>query len=206
VSFISAYCSIQHHRISRNDAVVLERPAASLESFFADAYEHLQINYPKFYKMDNLSKAGVLATEVLLKGRSLKEEYSPSKIAVILSNASASLDTDLKYEASTNKIASPALFVYTLPNIVMGEICIRQRWKGENGFFIFDKFDPFFMASYVDDVLKAGADACLAGWVEILGEQHDVFLYLVENKSSNDTLPHSAAQLTELYQKALWTN
>lgn len=183
-----------------------QQQATSVETFLAGAYGHLQINYPKFYKMDTLSKAGLLATEVLLNGRSLKEEYPPSKIAVILSNASASLDTDLKYEASTNKIPSPALFVYTLPNIVTGEICIRQGWKGENGFFIFDKFDPFFMASYVEGVLNGGADACLAGWVEILGEQHDVFLYLVENKNGNMALPHTAAQLTELYQEALWTN
>jgi len=180
--------------------------APSVDTFLADAYEHLQVNYPKFYKMDNLSKAGVLGTEVLLKGRSLKDEYPPSKIAVVLSNASASLDTDLKYEASIKKIASPALFVYTLPNIAMGEICIRQGWKGENGFFVFDKFDPLFMASYVDQVLKEGADACLAGWVEILGERHNVFLYLVENKNGTNALPHTAAQLTELYQKALWTN
>ena len=203
---ITAYCSIKNYCITSNDKTVLVNGERHLDNFLVGAYETFRINYPKFYKMDNLSKAGLLATELLLKDRVLKAEYQPEKIAVILSNASSSLDTDLKYAASAKKIASPALFVYTLPNIVTGEICIRHGIKGENGFFIFDKFDPGFMVEYVQQVFSQGAEACLAGWIEVLGEQHDVFLYLAENQKRINALPHSALQVKELYEKNVWNN
>lgn len=172
----------------------------SFDDWLIEGYTKLSINYPKFYKMDNLAKLGLLASEVILKSRNLKVEFKPEEVAVILSNASSSLDTDLKYLESTKQIASPALFVYTLPNIVMGELCIRHGLKGENGFFVFEKFNPKFIADYVDQVLDQSAQACIAGWVEVLGEQHNVFLYLVENKKQDKALLHTAAQLEKLYQ------
>lgn len=206
-SFITAYCAIRKYCISSKDALVYERKGdSSFDAFLIEAYESLKISYPKFYKMDTLSKAGFMASELILKGRILKDEYSPGKIAVVLSNASASLDTDLKYEATVKTIPSPALFVYTLPNIVTGEICIRQGWKGENAFFVSDQFDPGFLSVYVEQVLSQGAEACLTGWIEVLGEQHDVFLYLVENRNRNNAVVHSVAHIEELYRKALWKN
>jgi hypothetical protein len=172
----------------------------NLEEWLHKAYDELKINYPKFYKMDNLSKLGLIASEVVLTGRVLKDEFRAEEIAVILSNASASLDTDIKYFNSTVNLPSPALFVYTLPNIVMGEICIRHGLKGENGFFVFEKFNPEFISSYVNQVLAQGAKACLAGWIEVLGEQHNVFLYLVEERNQEVLLQHTTAQLEQLYQ------
>jgi hypothetical protein len=71
--------------------------------------------------MDRLSKLGFLAAEVLLKEIKLVPKYRPEQIAVVISNSNASLDTDLKYFESTKTIASPALFVYTLSNIVAGK-------------------------------------------------------------------------------------
>jgi len=56
------------------------------------------------------------------------------------------------------------------------------------------------MADYVDQVLSEVSKICVAGWVEVLGEQHNVFLYLVEFKMQGMSLQHTAAQLTELYQ------
>ncbi len=199
--FISSYCLIKDRRISINGDQVFEgEKKSAIDEWLPNAYEKLQINYPKFYKMDNLAKLGLLASEVLLKGRILKEEFKPEQVAVILSNASSSLDTDVRYLESTKQIASPALFVYTLPNIVMGEICIRHGLKGENGFFVFEKFNPEFISAYVDQVLVEGTQACVAGWVEVLGEQHNVFLYLVENRKHDNSLEHSAKQLGKLYQ------
>ena len=95
------------------------------------AYRHFAFDYPKFYRMDNLSKLGWLAAEVLFQDVSIKP-YQPEDVGIVLANRSSSLDTDIKYFESVKTIPSPALFVYTLPNIVMGEICIRHVLKGEN--------------------------------------------------------------------------
>ena len=140
-TFISSYCIIRDRTIYRNgDNVAVGESQGKLDEALIRMYEKLQINYPKFYKMDNLAKLGLLSSEMVLKDRTIKQEYKPEKVAVILSNASSSLDTDLNYFESTKKIASPGLFVYTLPNIVTGEICIRHGLKGENGFFITEEF------------------------------------------------------------------
>jgi hypothetical protein len=42
--------------------------------------------------------------------------------------------------------------------------------------------------------------ACLAGWVDVLGDQHDVFLYLLEKQQPAGTPEHTAEQLRKLYQ------
>jgi hypothetical protein len=200
-NYISSYCSIKNGNISRNGEIIFEAiNGVAFDDLLIKAYDTFAINYPKFYKMDNLAKLGLLASEMVLKDRALKNVYQAEEIGVILSNASSSLDTDIKYYESTKQIASPALFVYTLPNIVMGEICIRNGFKGENGFFVFEQFDTDFMTAYVDQVLEQDAKACVAGWVEVLGGQHNVFLYLVENSKQGLVLPHTAKQLEQLYR------
>ena len=197
---ITATCHIRKRTIFLNHEVVYHCDGGDLDHFLDSAYDHFRISYPRFYKMDRLSKSGFLAAEVLLAHRSVST-YQPDLINIVLSNASSSLDTDVKYLASTRNIPSLLLFVYTLPSIVAGEICIRNRIKGENAFFISPQFDGELMEGYVASIMasqpEGEAKACLAGWVEVFQEQHDVFLYLVEN--SNSGIEHSAGQLMQLY-------
>ena len=165
-----------------------------------EVFKFLSPAYPKFYKMDRLSKLGFLASEIIVKDLPLLPRYAPVQVAVVLSNSSASLDTDLRYAESLKIIPSPALFVYTLPNIVAGEICIRQKIQGENAFFVTEQFDPMQMADYVDLVMASGKTrACIAGWTEILGDHHDIFLYLIENEKAANGLEHTAEQLLRIY-------
>ena len=92
---------------------------------------------------------------------------------LILSNANASLDVDLRYVKTIPAGASPALFVYTLPNIVIGEISIRQHFKGENAFFVFKQFDGNFIAGYVTGLFDNNlVKTCICGWVDILKEDY----------------------------------
>jgi hypothetical protein len=204
---ITHYCIIRDQSIIRDGKVLFTAKGSSLNEFLLDAYTFLKVDYPKFYKMDNLSKLGFLAAEVLLKDRTLVNDYAAESVAVVLSNAHSSQDTDMRYAASARTMASPALFVYTLPNIVAGEICIRHKIKGENAFFIAPAFDPELMADYTAMVLSpdAGTGACIGGWVDVLGEHHDVFLYLQE-KNKPGLLEHTAGQLKELYNTTLWNS
>ncbi len=150
--------------------------------------------------MDHLSKLGFLASEVLLKNIPLYPRYTPEQVALVLSNGHASLDTDVRYFESTKTAASPALFVYTLPNIVAGEICIRHGIKGETAFFIFPNFDPVWMSDYVNLVMASEkVQACIAGWIDVMGDHHNVFLYLGEKQRNSNALEHTAEQLRKLY-------
>ncbi|HEX6891868.1 MAG TPA: hypothetical protein VF141_14275 [Chryseolinea sp.] len=201
MNYISKHCRISNRIIALGGQIVYENKGNNLDEFMNSAFAWLSIAYPKFYKMDRLSKLGFLGSEILLKDEKLLDKYLPERIAVVLSNSNASLDTDLKYFESTKTIASPALFVYTLSNIVAGEICIRQGIKGENAFFVLPQFDAARLVEYVEIVMASPkTEACIAGWVDVLGEQHDVLLYLLE-KSKDGGLEHTAEQLQKLYQK-----
>lgn len=164
-------------------------------------YQALGVNYPKFFKMDPLSKLAFLAAEPLLKN------HSGENVALLLSNRSASLDTDVKHQESiadkANYFPSPAVFVYTLPNICLGEISIRHQLKTENSFFIFDAFNAAFLARYAQVLLDTGkADQVLCGWVELLGDDYQAFAYLV---SKNGDIEHDEKNIQTLYDKK-WTH
>lgn len=198
--YINRFAHIRNRAFFRMGGLILRDLRGTLDDFLNTAFDALAINYPKFYKMDASSKLGFLAVEMLLKDVSMTE-YKPEEIALVLSNAHGSLDTDIRYFESTKTLPSPALFVYTLPNIVAGEICIRNKIKGENAFFVWPKFEVTQMHDYVEMVMASDkTKACIAGWVDVMGSHHDVFLYLAEKKKNEDGLEHTAPLLQNLYQ------
>src|SRR3979490_833264 len=118
---ITGSCRISDQSVSRNGDPLFENSGTDLPAFLLSVYRHFELNYPKFYKMDNLSKLGWLAAEVLLKEGLQTGGYQAEEIGITLANANSSLDTDMKYFETVKEIPSPALFVYTLPNIMIGE-------------------------------------------------------------------------------------
>lgn len=150
--------------------------------------------------MDNLSKLGWLATEILLKDVFIKPDQ-PENVGVVISNKSSSLDTDLKYYESVQSIASPALFVYTLPNIVMGEISIRHHFKGENALFVSEQFEMGFVHQYVQGLFSDGSlQSCICGRLEFFGNTIEAALYLVENTDKEKSLPFTEETINKIYQ------
>ncbi len=187
--------------IVRKNSVQLFHSSANLPDLLLAIYHHFQFAYPKFYKMDNLSKLGWLAAEVLLKDSFEKENYAPQDTAVILANANSSLDDDLKYLESITDGASPSLFVYTLPNIVIGEICIRNHFKGEQAFYIQQDFDAQFIAQQVSYLLdKNIQQACICGWVDVLKEDYKAVLFLVEKVKKENSVLFSAENMDSIFR------
>jgi len=199
--YITASCSINDHIVCKNETPLFENKGVSLADFLLSVYHHFGITYPKFYKMDNLSKLGWLASEILLKDSFREGEYEPGSIGVVLANANSSLDTDMRYYETVKDIPSPALFVYTLPNIVIGEICIRQHFEGENAFFIFDEFDAGFIEQYVSGLINNNIlQACVCGWVELLGEHYKTVLFLVENAKKAEGISFTKQNIIKIYK------
>ncbi len=125
-------------------------------------------DYPKFFKMDPLSRLGFVATEMLLK-KSPKADYG-----VLLFNRSSSMADDLAFQATiqnhTEWFPSPALFVYTLPNIVTGEIAIRNHFQTESNFMVLDAPHADIMAEQIAIAAQRGPQ--IAGWCEVDAEGH----------------------------------
>jgi hypothetical protein len=165
----------------------LSIPKQDLPSyFFADAYKQLEINYPKFHKMDNLSKLGIIATEAALKGTDFLKRNSPGDVAIIMSNKASSLDTDRTYQNTikdkNHYLPSPSVFVYTLPNIVIGEIAIKHKITGENAFFVNDAFDAQLL---VNQAQITPSKAAICGWIDYDNGICDALIYLVEMASDS---------------------
>jgi 3-oxoacyl-(acyl-carrier-protein) synthase len=176
-----------------NGKIFLERPGADIASFCKELYRTLNTDYSKFFKMDNLCKLAFISAELLVKDRSISS-YQPGEVALVFSNASASLDTDKAYfesvEDKKNYFPSPAVFVYTLPNIMMGEICIRHKLTGENTFFVSERFDAKLISTYAENLLTSGkAKSVIAGWVEINDRNWDAALFLIEHIESESKYP-----------------
>ncbi len=200
-NYITASCIINNNIVYKDGLPVFAERELELPELLVAVYRHLELQYPKFHKMDNLSKLGWLANEILLQGSFDKNNYKPEEVGIVLSNAHASLDTDIKYYETTNTMASPALFVYTLPNIVIGEISIRHHFKGENAFFISEQFDAGFMEQYVSNLINNNIlQCCICGWVDVLDKNYNATLFLIEKDKSANSVNFTKENLTKIHQ------
>ena len=174
------------------DYVVLNQGNALLTELYRT---HIG-DWPKFFKMDTLSKAGFVATELLLKKigehRCESEEFVQNR-AIVLFGSTASLCADRNYQETIqdkdNYYPSPALFVYTLPNIVTGEIAIRNHWRGETSFYVLEEPDAEQMAFHLSCAFQDGdTESILAGWVDSRNnDDFQVFMTLVSREDAADT-------------------
>lgn len=209
MEYITGTCVITERAVYKNGDKVFaaetsgpggQTGPAGPAHFLPALYQHFNWQYPKFYKMDNLSRLGWAAAELLLEGWDAKA-YQPEEVAIVLSNANSSLDTDYKYTETAKDIPSPSVFVYTLPNIVTGEICIRHRFKGENAFFLSGTFDAALLARYTGHLLETDiARACITGWVEWLGDNFKAALFLIEKKETAGAMPFSAENMDRIFK------
>ncbi|MCQ2189059.1 MAG: beta-ACP synthase [Paludibacteraceae bacterium] len=90
--------------------------------------------YMKFAKMDDYCKLGTTATQLLLNKVGGLAQYDPYEIALIVNTDTGCIESDLAHLdniTATEYNSSPAIFVYTLPNVVAGEISIKNKIKGE---------------------------------------------------------------------------
>ena len=188
VPFITSWCIIRDQRIIMNgQAEATTENFLSFVDFFKNLYKKEKLGYPKFYKMDDLSKLGFLTTEILIKNTNRAMQYGKDRIAVVISNSSSSLDTDIHYfetiKDKNNFFPSPSVFVYTLPNILIGEICIKNKIIGENAFLVSEKFDGKQLYDCVSGIFSENkADECICGWVELLGDTYGSFVMIVEKE------------------------
>jgi hypothetical protein len=205
--YITASAAISGHQVLVNKELVFEgKESETAPHFLESAYANGQFNYPKFYKMDHLSKLGWVAAEYLLKSDAQTMErlkqLAPESVCILLMNASSSLDTDLRYYTTVAQMASPSLFVYTLPNIVMGEICIRNGFKGENMFLVRDAFDAEALHLHVQLMMsQPGNEACICGWVEYLHDQYKSVLFLVENNRAAQSVTFTPENIKTIYPR-----
>ena len=166
-----ARCTLDNSKLELNGNVLYKAENNDdFATFIRNAYKAVDGKNMKFYKMSDLCKTGYVATEALLQKC---DTFAPNQIAILLANKSASLDTDRKHQdildTEGEPAASPAVFVYTLPNVASGEICIRHKIQGENTFFIQDRYESKKLEEYARTVMAHDKlKYCIVGWCEFL--------------------------------------
>jgi hypothetical protein len=183
---ITGTSQIKHNTVFSKGLKVFEGEEGSdFTVFIKSAFKNLNQPYPKFYKMDNLCKLAFVGAEVLLGGIDLLQKYNREDIALVFLNGASTIDTDrehqLTIDSRENYFPGPAVFVYTLPNIMLGEICIKNKFFGENILLVSDKFDADLIYRQTDIMFKKNkAKVVITGWIDIDAESYSACLMLVE--------------------------
>lgn len=191
---ISRTSNIAHNQVNRNGQNIfsIDRDV-TFSDFIKEAYKSLNLAYPKFYKMDHLCKLAFVGAEVLLDGIDLVQKYNKEEIAMVFLNRASTMNTDkdhqLSIDSRDNYFPSPAIFVYTLPNIMLGEICIRHKFFGENLLLVSDKFDAELLYQQTKLLFDTNkAKAVIAGWVDIENNDYSACMMLVEPENMTGDL------------------
>ena len=136
-----------------------------------EAYRRYVNDYPKFFKMDGLCKLGFIASELLLSHLG-EERFTPREDrAIVLFNSSGSIEADVHYQKTISDpedfFPSPSLFVYTLPNIVTGEIAIRNKYLGETSFYVLEEYNEQAISDLIGCALTDDSTtSVLCGWMD----------------------------------------
>lgn len=164
--------SINKDGVFQDGKLLFKPEADEMGLFFKETYKTLGQKYSKFHKMDKYAKLAFLLNEVLLKPGF--EAADKKQIAVVLANKTASTGTDLEFlkgiENPDEFFPSPSNFVYTLPNVMIGEICIRNKIFGENACFIMDHYNKETLLNYIGISCQSDTQYCIGGWVEPYGK------------------------------------
>lgn len=143
------------------DRVTLDGKPLPIQShgagLLSEIYRNYVGDYPKYHKMDALSRLAFLATELLLSRGDVPQD---SKRATILFNRTSSVVADRCHLGSIAKpgefYPSPSVFLGTLPNIATGEIAIRHGYTGETSLYITDFRDEALMKKVVGSSFSQG--------------------------------------------------
>lgn len=154
------------------DRVTLDGKPLPIQSqgagVLSEIYRKYVGDYPKYHKMDALSRLAFLATELLLSRGDVPQD---SKRATILFNRTSSVVADRCHLGSIAKpgefYPSPSVFLGTLPNIATGEIAIRHGYTGETSLYITDFRDEALMKKVVSSSFSQGGfRSLICGFVD----------------------------------------
>ena len=143
------------------------------KAVLAEIYKTMLGDYPKFYKMDVFNRLVYVASQLLVReeNAAVKDE----KRAIILFNRDTTVVADRKHISTIwdrrEFFPSPSLAIFTLPNIVAGEVAIRNHYKGETSFYILDHKDKVLMRHIVEATFNySSVRSMITGWVNCSSE------------------------------------
>jgi len=199
---IISYSRITNNLVSLNGKIIsIESSSKDKKICPDDIYRHFNMQYLKFFKMDNLAKVGFLGAELIFNHLQFDRNNSKKDIAIVCFNRASSLHDDTIYQNTIQDIdnyyPSPSVFVYTLPNIVTGEIAIRNKIEGETSFYVTEKFSPQLMCEAIENVFTdKTVNGLLCGWADYYQDNCDVLMMYL--KRGHDKSVEKNSLITEI--------
>lgn len=185
--YVQSFCALSPRHLFVNDSRInLPESSADTDAFLKEVFRGRGYNYPKFFKMDTLAKLGFLTAEIVLDGNSSLLHLERNRCGIVVQNTHSTVQTDRAHLQTISDPAaffpSPAVFVYTLPNIVTGEICIRHKLMGENAVFMVDAPRPDELQRQVNLLFEQNlVDALICGYVNLAPDGDFIsLLYCIE--------------------------
>ncbi len=131
----------------------------------------------RFFKMDLYSRLAYAGTSLLAKDA--LEGYDPEDVALFVFTQQGSLLADRKHLSTFSNpdefFPSPAVFINTLPNVVLGEIAVKNNIKGETTLVLLPDRDEAAIQRIMEASLAATRPAVvLCGWVDCGAEDNFV--------------------------------
>lgn len=200
---ILSYSRLTNQQLILNGETLLQNKELLSNDWLSNIYKYIKMDYPKFFKMDRLSKAGILASEIAMNHLPQNSSEVKDNWAICCFNHAASLDDDLAYQKTIepdNFYPSPSVFVYTLANIVTGEIAIKYKIKGETSFYVSEQFSPTLYIESVQNIFNDSPDIdyIMGGWVEYLENHCDVLMMIVARECDGSSLDLNEENLKKL--------
>ena len=212
MAYINSYCKIDDSQVLVDGQCLIPNDEGDASAWAGSIYRQLGIQYPKFFKMDTMCKFGFLASELLMRQLGATPEEPKKDWAVLCLNSCSSLDTDRRYQTTIqdadNYFPSPSVFVYTLANIVTGEIAIRHKIQGESSTFIFQNLDSEMLHRLGCNALAPDkADNLLCGWIDFeLGHCNVMMFSVSQQKMTNTAMKWTSENIKKCYMTQSWRN
>ena len=138
-------------------------------ALLTEIYRKCLSDDPKFYKSDPFSRLVYVGAALAVKDA--LGDCDPCRTAIILFTENGSVLADRRHLStfcgSEGFYPSPAVFVNTLPNVVLGEIAAQYGIKGETDLVMLPGRDESLMRMIVEVTLDAvRPDALVCGWAD----------------------------------------
>jgi 3-oxoacyl-(acyl-carrier-protein) synthase len=134
----------------------------------AAAWGQLRIDYPRFHRADRLSRLLLLSAAPFFEANGPMAACDAGTIGMLLCTCTGSMESDARYQALLHDegVASPALFVPTLPSIALGELSIRHGLHGSGVCLMMPAPSASALAPAIGMLKQQGMRRIVCGWAD----------------------------------------
>lgn len=155
------------------DGLWMDEKAVPLENrglaLVTEIFKKYLADGSRFFKMDLYSRLAYVGSSLLAKDS--LENTDPEDRALLIFTQNGSVLADRKHLSTFSDpesfFPSPAVFINTLPNVVLGEIAVKNDIKGETTLVLLPDRDEAAMDRIIQATVSATRPAVtICGWVD----------------------------------------